>query len=118
MLGLRRYHGIVEHRLGPHLQVDCRPRSTFAHPKDDFNSQIETSSLWRDWPFMAESFGNSFTIVEVTADDLSADGPTKQFWIAFAQPSQALTLVLAAVPEGWDGGTRGSTPDARAAKAF
>jgi len=50
---------------------------------------------------MAESFGNSFTIVEVTADDLSADGPTKQFWIAFAKPSQALTLVLAAVPEGW-----------------
>jgi hypothetical protein len=50
---------------------------------------------------MAESFGNSFTIVEVTADDLPADEPTKQLWIAFAKPSQALTLVLAAVPEGW-----------------
>ncbi|WP_247280866.1 MULTISPECIES: hypothetical protein [unclassified Bradyrhizobium] len=50
---------------------------------------------------MAESFGNSFSIVEVTADDWSADGPTTQFWIAFAKPSQALTLVLAAVPEGW-----------------
>ncbi|RZN19621.1 hypothetical protein [Bradyrhizobium sp. Leo121] len=50
---------------------------------------------------MAESFGNSFTIVDVTADDLSADGATKQTWVAFAKPSQALTLVLAAVPEGW-----------------
>ncbi|MFK4725374.1 hypothetical protein ABIE89_006474 [Bradyrhizobium niftali] len=50
---------------------------------------------------MAESFGNSFTIVEVSSDDLSTDEPTKQHWIAFAKPSQALTLVLAAVPEGW-----------------
>ena len=49
---------------------------------------------------MAESFGNSFTIVEVTADDWSADEP-KQLWIALAKPRQALTLVLAAVPEGW-----------------
>ncbi|MET4384379.1 hypothetical protein ABIB73_000114 [Bradyrhizobium sp. F1.4.3] len=44
---------------------------------------------------MAESFGNSFTVVEVTADD----GET-QIWIAAAKPSQALTLVLAAAPEG------------------
>jgi hypothetical protein len=50
---------------------------------------------------MAESFGNSFTIVEVTADDLSTSEPKKQLWIALAKPSQALTLVLAAVPEGW-----------------
>jgi hypothetical protein len=48
---------------------------------------------------MAESFGTEFTIVEVASDDLS--GPTKQMWAAFAKPSQALTLVLAAVPEGW-----------------
>lgn len=48
---------------------------------------------------MAESFGNSFTVIEVTADDLSAD--RSQIWIALAKPSQALTLVLAAVPEGW-----------------
>ncbi|KWV60887.1 hypothetical protein AS156_26035 [Bradyrhizobium macuxiense] len=47
---------------------------------------------------MAESFGHSFTVVEVTADDLS---PDQQIWIAFAKPDQALTLVLAAVPEGW-----------------
>ncbi|RZN32715.1 hypothetical protein CWO90_12620 [Bradyrhizobium sp. Leo121] len=47
---------------------------------------------------MAESFGNSFTVVEVTSDDASA---AKQMWVAFAKPSQALTLVLAAVPEGW-----------------
>ncbi|PPQ14301.1 hypothetical protein CV770_37765 [Bradyrhizobium sp. AC87j1] len=42
------------------------------------------------------SFGNSFTIVDVTADDSKA-----QVWIAPAKPSQALTLVLAAVSEGW-----------------
>ena len=50
---------------------------------------------------MAESFGSSFTIVEVTADDLSPSEPKKELWIALAKPSQALTLVLAAVPEGW-----------------
>lgn len=44
---------------------------------------------------MAESFGNSFTVVEVTADDGKA-----QMWIAVAKPSQAITLVLAAAPEG------------------
>ncbi|UWU77901.1 hypothetical protein N2603_05400 [Bradyrhizobium huanghuaihaiense] len=48
---------------------------------------------------MAESFGNSFTLVEVTSD--AAPKPTKQMWLALAKPSQALTLVLAAVPEGW-----------------
>ncbi|OKO75705.1 hypothetical protein [Bradyrhizobium sp. AS23.2] len=48
---------------------------------------------------MAESFGNSFTIVEVTSDD--APQPAKQIWLALAKPNQALTLVLAAVPEGW-----------------
>ncbi|WP_342740552.1 hypothetical protein [Bradyrhizobium sp. B117] len=47
---------------------------------------------------MAESFGNSFTIVEVASDDAP---PTKQMWLALAKPRQALTLVLAAVPEGW-----------------
>ena len=45
---------------------------------------------------MAESFGSSFSVVEVTADDSKT-----QLWIAVAKPSQALTLVLAAVPEGW-----------------
>jgi hypothetical protein len=48
---------------------------------------------------MAESFGGEFTIVEVTADDL--DRPKKQLWVALAKPSQAITLVLSAVPEGW-----------------
>ncbi|UEM08316.1 hypothetical protein J4G43_026255 [Bradyrhizobium barranii subsp. barranii] len=50
---------------------------------------------------MAESFGNSFTIVEVTADGMPPDEPKHQIWVAVAKPSQALTLVLAAVPEGW-----------------
>ncbi|MBB4397027.1 hypothetical protein [Bradyrhizobium sp. ERR14] len=45
---------------------------------------------------MAESFGRSFTVVQVTADDT-----TTQIWVALAKPSQALTLVLAAVSEGW-----------------
>jgi hypothetical protein len=48
---------------------------------------------------MAESFGTEFTIVEVTADDLVR--PKKQFWVAAAKPNQAVTLVLAEVPEGW-----------------
>jgi hypothetical protein len=50
---------------------------------------------------MAESFGNAFTIVEVTADSASAAEPANQLWIAVAKPSQARTLVLAAVPKGW-----------------
>lgn len=50
---------------------------------------------------MAEFFGNSFTIVEVTPDDPLTDGASPQLWLALAKPSQALTLVLAAVPEGW-----------------
>ncbi|MGY3484419.1 hypothetical protein ACVW1C_002302 [Bradyrhizobium sp. USDA 4011] len=46
---------------------------------------------------MAESFGNKFTIVEVSADDTK----TTQVWIARAKPRQAITLILASVPEGW-----------------
>ncbi|WP_407150620.1 hypothetical protein [Bradyrhizobium sp. ORS 86] len=48
---------------------------------------------------MAESFGDSFTVVEVTADDVSPG--RSPIWIALAKPDQALTSVLAAVPEGW-----------------
>lgn len=44
---------------------------------------------------MGESFGKSFTIVEVTIDDNKT-----QIWLALAKPSQALPLVLAAAPEG------------------
>ncbi len=49
---------------------------------------------------MAESFGTEYTIVEVTADD-AMTRPSQQLWAAAAKPSQALTLVLTAVPEGW-----------------
>ena len=49
---------------------------------------------------MAESFGSGFTVVEVIADDPAAR-PRRQLWVAAAKPNQALTLVLAAVPEGW-----------------
>ena len=56
----------------------------------------ETRALFAALNEMAESFGSSFTVVQVTADDT-----TTQIWIALAKPSQALTLVLAAVPEGW-----------------
>jgi len=45
---------------------------------------------------MAESFGSSFSLVEVTSDDGS-----KEIWLALAKPSQAVALVLAAVAEGW-----------------
>ena len=48
---------------------------------------------------MAESFGTSLTVVEVTSDDTPQ--PAKQMWLALAKPNQALTLVLAGVPEGW-----------------
>jgi hypothetical protein len=57
---------------------------------------LETPALVAALSEMAESFGNAFTVVQVTADDT-----TTQIWIALAKPSQALTLVLAAVPEGW-----------------
>ena len=48
---------------------------------------------------MAESFGTEFTLVETTSDEASE--PKKQMWLTLAKPNQALTLVLAAVPEGW-----------------
>jgi hypothetical protein len=48
---------------------------------------------------MAESFGSEFSIVEVTSD--SPSEPKSQMWLARAKPSQAVTLVLAVVPEGW-----------------
>jgi len=48
---------------------------------------------------MAESFGSEFTIIEVTSDEVLS--PTKQMWVALAKPNQALTQVLANVPEGW-----------------
>ncbi len=38
---------------------------------------------------MAESFGNSFSIVEVTPDDASSREPATEIWIALAKPSQA-----------------------------
>ncbi|WP_216854693.1 hypothetical protein, partial [Klebsiella pneumoniae] len=60
--------------------------------------ELATSDALQHWPVMAESFGNSFTLVEVTSDD--APRPTRQMWLALAKPHQALTLVLAAVPEG------------------
>jgi hypothetical protein len=50
---------------------------------------------------MAESFGNEFTLVEVTTDDLV--GAKTRLWVAAAKPSQAVTLVLTQVPEGWTG---------------
>ncbi len=46
---------------------------------------------------MAESFGKEFTIVEATSDS----GSTTEIWLALAKPNQAVTLVLAALPEGW-----------------
>ena len=65
-----------------------------------FKTEIETGRRAASLAGMAESFGNAFTIVEVTSADASSE-PTRQMWLALAKPSQALTLVLAAVPEGW-----------------
>jgi hypothetical protein len=64
-----------------------------------FKTEIETGRRAASLAGMAESFGNAFTIVEVTSAEASE--PTRQIWLALAKPSQALTLVLAAVPEGW-----------------
>ena len=61
---------------------------------------------------MAESFGNAFTLVEVTADDVR--GQSKELWLAFAKPSQALTLVLAAIPEGWTAELSNARPTEKA----
>ena len=46
---------------------------------------------------MAESFGQELTLIEATSDT----GSTTEIWLALAKPNQAVTLVLAAVPEGW-----------------
>jgi hypothetical protein len=50
---------------------------------------------------MAQSFGDGFQLVEVTTDELVGGVPKKQLWVAAAKPEQAVTLVLAEVPEGW-----------------
>jgi hypothetical protein len=50
---------------------------------------------------MAQSFGGDFQLVEVTTDELVGGVPKKQLWVAAAKPEQAVTLVLAEVPEGW-----------------
>jgi hypothetical protein len=45
---------------------------------------------------MAESFGNEFTIVEVTSDGAE---PEVQMWLAVAKPSQAVTLSFRPFPK-------------------
>ena len=50
---------------------------------------------------MAQSFGGDFQLVEVTTDELVGGVPKQQLWVAAAKPEQAVTLVLAEVPEGW-----------------
>jgi hypothetical protein len=47
---------------------------------------------------MGQSFGNQFTLVEVTTDNFV---PKMHLWVAAAKPEQAVTLVLCAVPVGW-----------------
>jgi hypothetical protein len=50
---------------------------------------------------MAQSFGDGLQLVEVTTDELVGGVPKKQLWVAAAKPEQAVTLVLAQVPDGW-----------------
>jgi hypothetical protein len=50
---------------------------------------------------MGQSYGNQFTLVEITTDSLAAGIPRRQLWVAAAKPEQAVTLVLCAVPVGW-----------------
>ena len=60
---------------------------------------------------MGESFGDELIVVEVASDDPK---PTKQLWLAFAKPNQALTLV----PEGWTGQIIPATPSEKQQKLF
>jgi hypothetical protein len=62
---------------------------------------------------MGQSFGNQLTLVEVVTDGSARDLPKTQLWVAAAAPDQAVTLVLAAVPEGWTATTTGGrlTPE-------
>ena len=62
---------------------------------------------------MGQSFGNQLTLVEVVTDGSATDLPKTQLWVAAAAPDQAITLVLAAVPEGWTATTTGGrlTPE-------
>jgi hypothetical protein len=50
---------------------------------------------------MGQSFGNQFTSVEVMTDSSVRGLPKRRLWVAAAQPDQAVTLVLCAVPLGW-----------------
>jgi hypothetical protein len=50
---------------------------------------------------MGQSYGNQFTLVEITTDSLAAGIPRRKLWVAAAKPEQAVTLVLCAVPVGW-----------------
>jgi hypothetical protein len=50
---------------------------------------------------MGQSYGNQFTLVEVTTDSSAQGVPKRQLWVAAAKPDQAVTLVLCAVPVGW-----------------
>jgi hypothetical protein len=52
-------------------------------------------------PGMAQSFGGGLQMVEVTTDELVRGLPKKQLWVAAAKREQAITLVLAEIPEGW-----------------
>jgi hypothetical protein len=48
----------------------------------------------------------SVTLVEVVTDG-TGGAPKTQLWVAAANPDQAVTLVLCAVPEGWTATTTG-----------
>ena len=65
---------------------------------------------------MAELFGNEFTIVEVTADNL--DRPITQLWVAAAKPNQAIALVLSEAPEGWAANVMIGKPSEALSKHF
>jgi hypothetical protein len=47
------------------------------------------------------AFAGGFQLVDVTTDELVRGLPKKQLWVAATNPEQAVSLVLAQVPEGW-----------------
>jgi hypothetical protein len=50
---------------------------------------------------MGQSFGNEFTLAEVTTNERREGVSNKRLWIAAAKPDQGLKLVSAAIPPGW-----------------
>jgi hypothetical protein len=50
---------------------------------------------------MSETYAGGIQLVEVTTDIFVKGRPKKQLWIAASSREEAVSMVLAQVPEGW-----------------